>query len=41
VPVRVADDAVSCVASGTGMVLDYMDKIDLGSNGYDIALIDR
>lgn len=41
VPVRVAEDAVSCVARGTGKVLDYMDKIDLSSNGYDVSLIDR
>jgi rod shape-determining protein MreB len=41
VPVRVAEDAVSCVALGTGLVLDYIDKIDLSSNGYDVALIDR
>jgi rod shape-determining protein MreB len=41
VPVRVAEDAVSCVALGTGLVLEYIDKIDLSSNGYDVALIDR
>ncbi|MCM0649795.1 rod shape-determining protein [Clostridium swellfunianum] len=41
VPVRVAEDPVSCVALGTGLVLDYIDKIDLRSNGYDVALIDR
>jgi rod shape-determining protein MreB and related proteins len=41
VPVRVADNAVYCVALGTGLVLDYIDKIDLSSNGYDVALIDR
>ncbi len=41
VPVRVADEAVSCVALGTGLVLDYFDKIDLSNNGYDVALIDR
>jgi rod shape-determining protein MreB and related proteins len=41
VPVRVAEDAVSCVALGTGLVLDYIDKIDLSSNGYDVALVDK
>jgi rod shape-determining protein MreB and related proteins len=41
VPVRIADDAVSCVAQGTGMVLDYMDKIDISNNGYDVSLIDK
>jgi rod shape-determining protein MreB len=41
VPVRIADDAVSCVALGTGMVLEYMDKIDLSNNGYDVSLIDK
>ena len=41
VPVRVAENAVSCVALGTGLVLDYIDKIDLSSNGYDVVLIDR
>lgn len=41
VPVRVANDAVSCVALGTGMVLDFIDKIDIGNNGYDVGLIDR
>lgn len=41
VPVRVADDAVSCVALGTGKVLDYIDKIDVSNNGYDVTLIDR
>lgn len=41
VPVRVADDAVSCVAIGTGKVLDYIDKLDVGTNGYDVTLIDK
>jgi rod shape-determining protein MreB len=41
VPVHVADDAVSCVAIGTGKVLDYIDKIDLSTNGYDVSLIDK
>jgi rod shape-determining protein MreB len=41
VPVRIADDAVSCVAIGTGKVLDYIDKLDLSTNGYDVSLIDK
>jgi rod shape-determining protein MreB len=41
VPVRIAEEAVSCVALGTGKVLDYIDKIDLSNNGYDVTLIDR
>ncbi|MBL4935781.1 rod shape-determining protein [Clostridium sp. YIM B02515] len=41
VPVRIAENAVSCVALGTGKTLEYMDKIDIGSNGYDISLIDK
>jgi len=39
VPVRIADNAVSCVAEGTGKVLEYIDKIDTGINGYDVSLI--
>lgn len=39
VPVRVADNAVACVAEGTGKVLEYIDKIDTGINGYDVSLI--
>lgn len=38
VPVYVAEDPVSCVALGTGKVLDYIDKLDL--YGDDITLID-
>ncbi|ERI89457.1 Mbl protein [Clostridiales bacterium oral taxon 876 str. F0540] len=41
VPVRIAENAVSCVALGTGKTLEYMDKIDIGSNGYDVSLIDK
>lgn len=41
VPVRIADEAVSCVARGTGKVLDYIDKIDISYNGYDISMIDK
>lgn len=40
VPVYVAEDAISCVAYGTGKVLDYIDKLDVAYNGDDIALID-
>ncbi|SKA81198.1 rod shape-determining protein MreB [Clostridium sp. USBA 49] len=39
VPVRIADNAVSCVAEGTGKVLEYIDKIDTGISGYDVSLI--
>jgi len=41
VPVRIAENAVSCVALGTGKTLEYMDKIDIGTNGYDVSLIDK
>lgn len=41
VSVTIAENAVSCVAEGTGKVLDYIDKIDVGNNGYDVALIDK
>lgn len=37
VPVYVAEDAVSCVAMGTGKVLDYLDKI---SGKDEITLLD-
>ncbi|WP_446898316.1 rod shape-determining protein [Clostridium sp. LBM24168] len=40
VPVCVADDAVSCVALGTGKVLEYLDKMELTFSGDDITLID-
>lgn len=40
VPVYVAEEAVSCVAKGTGKVLDYIDKIDITFRGDDISLID-
>jgi len=39
VPVCVADDAVSCVALGTGMVLEYFDKYNIDLSEDDIALI--
>lgn len=40
VPVHVSEEAVSCVAIGTGKVLDYLDKLDVTFNGDDISLID-
>lgn len=41
VPVYVADNSISCVALGTGKALEYLDKIDIGTNGYDVSLIDK
>lgn len=41
VPVYVAENSVSCVALGTGKALEYLDKIDIGTNGYDVSLIDK
>ncbi|MFL0245900.1 rod shape-determining protein [Candidatus Clostridium stratigraminis] len=41
VPVFVAEEPVSCVAKGTGKALEYLDKIDISSNGYDVSLIDK
>lgn len=38
VPVYVAEDAISCVALGTGKVLEYVDKVDF--SGDDIELIE-
>ncbi|KOF57949.1 MULTISPECIES: rod shape-determining protein [Clostridium] len=38
VPVYVAEDPISCVALGTGKVLDYVDKLDLTVD--DITLIE-
>jgi rod shape-determining protein MreB len=40
VPVYLAEDPISCVALGTGKVLDYMDKLDSSFNGGDIYLAD-
>lgn len=40
VPVYVAEDAVSCVALGTGKVLEYLDKMSVSLTGDDITLID-
>ncbi|GAA0728190.1 rod shape-determining protein [Clostridium malenominatum] len=39
VPVYVAEDAVSCVALGTGKVLDFVDKLDLSMTNDDINLM--
>lgn len=39
VPVHVAEDPVSCVAKGTGKVLEYMDKMESAYTGEDINLI--
>ena len=41
VPVNLAEDAVSCVAIGTGKVLDYIDKMEAAFSGDDISLIER
>jgi len=40
VPVYVAEDAISCVALGTGKVLEYLDKTGVTFTGDDITLID-
>ncbi|MBV7272329.1 rod shape-determining protein [Clostridiaceae bacterium UIB06] len=40
VPVYVAEEAVSCVALGTGKVLEYLDKMEVTFTGDDITLID-
>lgn len=40
VPVYIAEDSVSCVAIGTGKVLDYIDKLDVTLNENEVALID-
>ncbi|AYD39210.1 rod shape-determining protein [Clostridium fermenticellae] len=40
VPVQVAEEAVSCVALGTGKVLEYLDKMEVTFIGDDITLID-
>lgn len=41
VPVYLADNAVSCVAEGTGKVLDYIEKMEASFLGDDITLIER
>jgi rod shape-determining protein MreB len=40
VPVYVAENPVSCVALGTGKVLEYLDKMAVTFTGDDITLID-
>jgi len=40
VPVYIADEAVSCVAIGTGKMLDYLDKLDSAYHSADITLVD-
>jgi rod shape-determining protein MreB len=40
VPVYVAEDPISCVALGTGKVLQYLDKMEVIFTGDDITLID-
>jgi len=40
VPVYLAEDPISCVALGTGKVLDYVDKLQGSFNGGDSYLID-
>jgi rod shape-determining protein MreB len=40
VPVYVAEDSVSCVALGTGKVLDFIDKLDDSFSGQGVSLID-
>jgi rod shape-determining protein MreB len=40
VPVYVAEDPISCVALGTGKVLEYLDKMEVIFTGDDITLID-
>ncbi|GAA0770607.1 rod shape-determining protein [Clostridium subterminale] len=38
VPVYVAEDSVSCVAIGTGKMLDYVDKLDDSFTGYNVSI---
>ena len=40
VPVYLAEDPISCVALGTGKVLDYMDKLDNSFSGGNMYLTD-
>ncbi len=40
VSVSVAEDAVECVAKGTGAVLGYIDKLDSSVNSQEIVLIE-
>lgn len=41
VPVRVAEEAVACVALGTGKTLNYLDKSTVTLNGNEISLINK
>ena len=41
VKVRVADDAVKCVAEGTGKVLKTFEKLNLGMDDLEVKLIDE
>ena len=41
VKVRVADDAVKCVAEGTGKVLKTFEKLNLGIDDLEVKLIDE
>lgn len=38
VPVYVAEDSVSCVASGTGKMLEFLDKLDESYDGYNVSI---
>ena len=40
VPVYVSEEAVTCVAIGTGKMLEYLDKLDVTCQGDSIVLID-
>lgn len=40
VPVCVSEEAVTCVAIGTGKMLEYLDKLDVTCQGDSIVLID-
>lgn len=40
VPVCVSEEAVTCVAIGTGKMLEYLDKLDVTFQGENIVLID-
>ena len=38
VPVCIAEDSVSCVASGTGKMLEFVDKLDDSYDGYNVSI---
>ena len=38
VPVYIAEDSVSCVASGTGKMLEFVDKLDDSYDGYNVSI---